>query len=209
MKVLLMGAAVAFCCMPAAACYSGLVIVPTADTVGDGQWSVELQHDGLVSAMVVETSVLNTQFGIGPGLEIGADIGLDADTQGASRVMLNGKYAFDAGEAGRLAVGICNTCRACRSVPYFVATIGQGAARAHVGALRSEGANHWFVGVDRSVSNRLALLADYTEGSDQAASVGANYQINKRLSVMAGVLLPNDGSGAAFTVHVVLSGGWR
>ena len=62
--------------MPGFACCSGLLIIPTADTVGANQYDVEVQIDGDKQKYKADTYLLNTEFGFGNRVEVGADVDL-------------------------------------------------------------------------------------------------------------------------------------
>ncbi len=191
----------------AQACYSGLVIIPTADLVPEGEYALEAQLDGAFSGDVDEVRIFNTQFGVTPRLELGLDFDL---SEGADTcLLLNAKYLVVEGAEHRpaVALGLCNVGSGRKATPYLVATHDFGLVRGHAGAISLEGTGRWFVGLDHAVNGRLTLMADYTNGSENAASVGCNYQFTDRFGALAGVLLPNASDGdTGFSLHFVLTG---
>ena len=190
----------------AAACYSGLIVIPTADLVGTGEYCIEFQYDGVLAPNLADTRVLNTQFGIGPRMEAGFDLDLseDADT----RVLGSVKYLLPAaGRKHTISVGVCNIGPGMRSSPYGLITRHSRPLRGHLGITHIDGDNCWFVGADHSVNDQLTLMADHTTGGGNCSSVGLSYQKTDKFGVMAGVLFPNDSKeDTGFSVHIVFSG---
>ena len=191
------------------ACYTGLTIIPTAEVLDRGEYGIEQQFDGVFPVTGADRRILNTEFGILPGLEAGVDF--DLSDVAESNVLLNAKYLIC--ESGKhrpaLAVGICN-CNAGDNVgssPYLVATEDFRGLRGHLGIVRVEGRNRWFVGSDRAINDRLTIMADYVSGPENSSSAGFSYQLNDRFGVLAGAVLPNArGQDTGFTLHFVLNG---
>lgn len=195
---------------PARAAHTGLLIIPTAETVGAQTYLIEPQFDGTFPARRAETRVLNIEFGIGRRFETGVDFDLSEDAP--TRLLLNAKYllAPGGGDAPALAVGVTNVGRDVKSAPYLVVTHDFEISRVHLGTAHIEGRDRWFVGVDRALGERLTVLADYTSGADNFSSVGASYRHSERLELVAGTQIPNADEGdPLFTLHVVLTGRYR
>ena len=198
---------IALCGVPAFGCYSGLTIIPTADIIGENQYSLDYQIDGEFPVRDEDTRILNTEIGVGQNAEIGLDFDLSHDAE--TSVLANIKYLITAGNEQRpaLAVGVCNLGRNLRSSQYLVATQDFKLLRGHLGAIRVDGDNHWFLGVDRSVTERLILMADYTCCGENFSSVGAGYQFNHHFGIMIGAQFPNnDDDEVRFTLHMILNG---
>ena len=194
----------------ALACYTGLTLIPTAETVGADQYAIELQCDGTFAQGNAETRILNTELGLSPRFEAGVDFDLSHEAE--TRTLLNAKYLLSLG--GRkhpaLAIGVCNVGHDISATPYLVATQEFRGVRGHLGAARIDHRDRWFVGIDPAVNDNLTLTADYTSGSDNFATVGASYQFSDRFGIMAGVILPNSrDEDTGFTVHFVFSGPYR
>ncbi len=196
MLVTAAAASVGFCC------YSGLLVIPTAQTVGDGQYSYEFQTDGVIQGMAAETRLFNNEFGIGDRLELGVDV--DLDSQCISRVLGNGKYVAYRSHSGDLsaAFGVSNLAHRWKSAPFVVGSTRAGLVHFHLGAMSIDGRACAICGIDRELG-KLTLMADYTGGKDGLASVGFNYQIKESFGIMAGALLPNGDQDAGFTMHLV------
>jgi len=207
MAAVVVTALLAFAAAPCPACYSGLVVIPTADMVEPGKYAIEPQFDGSLAESSVDTRILNSQFGLSPCLEAGVDFDLSDDAD--PRVLGNFKYLAAAGSkrAPAIALGLCNAGSNIRSNPYVVATHELGSLRGQLGVTRIEGNSRWFAGLDRALTDRLTLMADYTSGEENLASVGFNYQFKDEFGVMAGVLFPNSGNeDAGFSLHLVFMG---
>lgn len=184
-------------------CYSGLLVIPTASTVGAGQYSCEYQTDGIVKGIVADTHFFNNQFGIGDRLELGVDV--DLDSQCSRRVLGNGKYVLCSKPgAFAAAVGVANLAHRWRAAPYLVADAGTRFAHLHFGVMSIDGNPCCILGMDRQFG-KLTLMCDYTSGSEGVSSVGFDYQIKDNFGVMAGALFPNDSSDTGFTLHLVWS----
>ncbi|MHB9130117.1 MAG: hypothetical protein ACYDBB_03380 [Armatimonadota bacterium] len=194
---------------PVRACYSGLVLIPTADMVGANNFSLDAQVDGSLPECEVDLKLLNTQFGFGDRFEAGVDFDLsdNADT----RALFNAKYllATYQGGKGALAVGTSNIGNHLTSLPYLVATQDLTALRGHAGVIRIDGRNRWFVGADRALNEQCTLMGDYTHGEENYSSLGLEYCPNDRWSVLAGVQFPNEGGATRFSMHLVFGGVYR
>lgn len=200
------------CCMlvtPAFGCYSGLAIIPTAETVGAGQYGLELQMDGTNPGSDETVRILNTQVGIGERWEAGVDFDLSQEAD--SRALLNAKYIFaqDGRRGNSFAVGTYNVANRFKHSPYIVATHDHSSFRLHLGAMRIEGNNRWFTGVDFGMGERWTLMADYTSGDENYSSLGFNYQFNPGLGIMGGAMLPNGDGNTLFTIHFCFGGSYR
>lgn len=182
-------------------CYSGLLVIPTASTVGENVYSCELQADGVVEGLTMDATLFNNEFGLGKRWEIGADIDFENSD---SRLIGNAKYVAYGSDEGpvAIAVGVAGVANYLRPTFYGVATIGSGATHLHLGTMRIEGSNRLIAGLDRHLG-KFTLMGDYTSGTDGLSSLGLNYQVNDNFGVMAGALFPNDSSDAGFTVHLV------
>ncbi len=189
---------------PANACYSGLVIIPTADLVDNGCYSAELQFDGEFSNSDNNIRILNTELGIAPGFEAGLDYDFSDDAE--TRLMLNGKYAHQISETTSAALGIFNVGRKAKSVPYLAVSIDHMDFRSHWGVMKSDNKARLFAGIDKQVNEQVTLMADHTIGNENATSAGINYQINDEFGIMAGVIFPNSGGNTQYSIHFVYGG---
>ncbi len=198
--------AFALLAVPAVACYSGLLLIPTADLVPEKTYSLEYQTDGRIPHTAADTYLINTEFGITDRFEAGVDYDLDKDAD--TRVLFNGKLqllpATDILPA--VAVGGCEIGDKLNGRYYLVATKDYSLARAHAGVQRVDGNNSWFVGADKAIDDKLAVQADYTSGDENFSSLSASYPITDTFSVMAGTQFPNAGGDTRFSLHFILTG---
>jgi hypothetical protein len=195
--------------LPAQACYSGLLLIPTADLTPPGTCVLDLQADGPVPDRHVDLKLINTEFGLTDRLEAGIDfdVSKNADTD----AILNAKYVLATyhGGAGAVAVGVCNMGNRLKANPYLVASQDLKALRGHAGIIRIEKHDRWFVGADTAVTEKVTLMGDYINGKGNYSSAGVNYAISDRLAVLGGLEFPNDGGATRFTVQLVITGAFR
>ncbi len=193
------------------ACYSGLVLIPTADVTGSYIWALDLQWQGYSRALKTDQLVMNTEFGWGDRFEAGVDV--DA-TSGfvENRALFNAKFVVLNSDAKRfaMAAGVQNVGQRFTPVFYVVATKDWGVLRTHAGVQREEDGhrNELFIGLDRSIGERWQIMADYTAGDQNAASAGVLWMA-KGWQVLAGVQWPNSGGAPVAVVHVVFTGAFR
>lgn len=194
---------------PVWACYSGLALIPTADVVCDGEYSVDLQVDGVLDGPAVDTYILNTEVGFGDRFEAGLDYDFSADAD--PRLLVNAKYVLATNSEGTraLATGVYSLATKGKMTPYVVGTGDLGVARLHLGALRSEEKTRWFVGADRDLSAKINLCADYISGDENDASVALNYQFTPSVGLFGGIIVPNSDGDTLFTLHLVFGGQYR
>lgn len=194
--------------LPGLACYSGLTLIPTADTVGAKQFGIEFQVDGSLPAHAADTFILNTEFGLSDRFEAGVDFDLSADAD--PTYLLNAKYVVLKRNDGAQAVaaGICNVGRHLESSPYLVGTQSFGAVRGHLGAIGSDGKARWFAGADYALTKQLILLADYISGDENLSSLGISQQFTDNIGLLAGAQFPNTAGDTLFTVHLVINGAY-
>lgn len=188
--------------MPAAACYSGLLIIPTADVTCPWTFSLDLQYEGSRSAFYTDALVLNTEFGLGEHIEVGVDFDLHPEAE--HRVLLNGKWVFLRSEKHRFgaAVGFANMDPRFETYPYLVLTKDFGPLRVHLGVQHEDHRkNHAFVGVDRSFEGGWQIMADHTRGDHNWTSVGAG-RCCQGWGLYLGAQWPNGGGAGRAVAHL-------
>ena len=194
----------------AQACYSGLILIPTADVTGPLAWALDIQWQGYSSAFRTDQLIVNTEWGIGDRFEMGLDV--DATSGPVEhRALFNAKYVLLRSDPRRLAVavGLQNLNRSFNSYPYVVATKDWRIMRTHAGIQHEEdNRNRWFVGVDRALGEHWQLMADHTAGSENYSSAGVGWS-GASWQVMVGGQWPNGGGSAIVVVHVVLTGSFK
>lgn len=99
--------------------YTGLIKIPTADTLGLGQWNVGVMTEDIDD---FDATDIFANYGIAENLEVGfnafeGELGVDDRS-----TLLNAKYTFRPETAGQpgLAVGITDATDDIDTTPYFV-----------------------------------------------------------------------------------------
>jgi hypothetical protein len=190
--------------LPTAACYSGLTLIPTADTVGAEQYCLDLQMDGKLTSRATDTRIVNFEVGVTDRLDVGED--RDLSSGAGDQKFFNGKYVFAQGAKGGAAVGVCDVSAGETTSYYLVGTREVGDAHGHLGVIRNNGSTQWFAGTDREQSASLTLMADYFSGDDGEAALSAYYATGEHTGVLVGVQFPNGGGNAHFTLHLCITG---
>jgi hypothetical protein len=191
---------------PASAATTGLLLIPTADTIGANQYQLQLEMDGSSPPAGVQYWFLDTEAGLGDKWELGVDINLPMTPR--PRVLANWKYAFapvDPGRAGG-AVGIDTWDERLASGGYVLGTADLGPIRLTAGGTYLFGAGRLLAGIDTGFRHRLTWMADYVSGNGLYSSVGFNYSAGRDVQVQAGLIFPNDGGNTFFTVQVAWGG---
>lgn len=211
--VLALCLAVSAWALPAAACYTGLVLIPTTDVTPAYTWAVDLQYQGYSRTFRTDALILNTEIGIGDRAEIGLDLDLTSGAHTDRRALLNGKLVLyvnpDRGLA--LAAGLTNYHTRFAPVAYLVGSKDLGVFRVQAGAQYDRDASRWdgFVGLDRSFESGWSVMADYTTGDENFASVGIGWQPAERLGILLGAQWPNGGGPGVYVIHLVLTGPFK
>ena len=173
-------------------CLTTLIVIPTAETIGAGKYRAAAQAEGAEFGLGDSTWALKTKFGLGERVEAGVnfDLGSDADTM----LLWKAKYVFPVQKDNRTAagVGLDSLGKHSKFAPYAVVTHDLRIAHVHLGLVRAESAIRFFVGADGKVGERWHAMADYTNGTGNFASVGAEYDLDDHWRLRAGVLIPND-----------------
>ncbi len=186
------------------ALYTGLIVIPTADTVDHRAYNVVFESDGSTRRPMEEASYLGVEVGALPRLELGMDYGLRADASPHSTG--NIKYQFASGKRTQVAVGVLGVGQHLSAASYIVLTHGDGKLRGHSGVQRTNRTTRPFFGADYQQTERLQWVADTTLGRENASSVGANYAFSDQFSVMAGVIFPHEGSEKSVAVFLTWEG---
>lgn len=194
---------------PALACYTSLLLIPTADVVAPQEYSLYLEYDGVVGDATGDTRLINTQFGVAPRVEAGVDFDISHDADAA--VLLNVKWQLQPPDGRRtgVALGLCDVGPHAQAAPYVAATQEFGLTRGHCGLMHSEGETDWFAGVEQAIGEQVSAFADYTSGDANASSLGVSVQLNDRYGLVVGAMWPNaDRADPEFTVQFSISGSW-
>ncbi len=204
-------ASLLFALTQAFAAYSGLVIIPTADIMPAGEYAVVAQADGALPGHDhLDTCLLYATAGVTDWLEIGADYDFSDDVE--TRGYLDAKLLLPTAEedgAPHIAVGVFNIARDTDASPYIVVTRDFPLLRAHAGAMLLDSSPQAFFGIDTILCDRCAVMADYTTGVDNFATVGVYTDLTDRLNLLVGALFPNAGGETRFTVQLGCCGSYR
>lgn len=205
-----MSAAAACASLPAAACYTGLILIPTTDTACAYTWVVDLQYQSYSNAFKTNALIVNTELGLGDRAEIGLDLDVTPDANQERRVLLNAKLVVFKSERHGFscAVGFGNMTPSFATRAYVVATEDLKVLRLHAGLQyhKNQYRTDAFVGLDRRFANGFVLMADYTNGDPNFASAGIGYVVSEKFGFSAGVQYPNAGGPTVLVFHVVWTG---
>lgn len=209
--VTVLAAAVLLCtgCRFSYCSISGLLIIPTAETVG--AQAIQLQYT--VNSPVLGESgelahLINAEYGFGSTIETGVDFDLSSGEK--NRVLVNFKYIPWGEPAERaVAVGVYNLGPGLHCIPYTVGTYAMSAFRLTAGLQYGESAPEPFFGVDHILKGRFDVCADWTAGDDNFASAGVCYYSFGDWSAQLGLLLPNSSENErCITFQISWTGRW-
>ena len=149
--------------------YTGLLLAPTADTLGDRQYNVAIAS---AEAQDWEDRAYLANVGLQPGLEAGVQWWHPKN--GGSETLLNLKYRFQPSAPGRasLAVGVSDVTDELDTAVYFVASqeLGQSVGQLYgkpVSLLRVHGGisggwiDDFFLGAELRLGERLTVMAEH------------------------------------------------
>ncbi len=187
---------------PAWPSFTGLTLIPTAETLARGALLIEPQVDLSTSSGSAECRIYNTQAGISERFEAGVDI--DASKEAAERVFLNAKYVFlsPAGNRPAAAIGVFNVGRGLRAVPYVACCKQLSGIGLHFGGVRTESRSRWFAGVSMQVSDKVSFMADHIAGEENYSAFGVEYAFSERVALLLGEQLPNGAGDPCITIHL-------
>jgi len=180
--------------------YSGLLMVPTTDTLSDGGYNVAISSSE-VSDWDDRAYIAN--FGLQDGLEAG--VWWWHPEHGSNETLLNIKYRFEAGMPGRasLALGVSDVTDEVDTAVYFVASkdVGQPIGTTIDGKSISRLTLHggigggwiddFFFGLEARLGDRLTLIAEHFNDD---LSVGARLRLWRHFAVDAGYIDTKDWS---------------
>lgn len=194
---------------PALAELSSLIVIPTADVTGEGRYRIDGQVLASISSSGRTAWTLNNEFGIGDRFEAGVDFDLTPGDK--TLFMPNFKYTFPVGgqPKTRVALGYWDPEGIMGPYPFTVATRDFGIARLHLGLVRGEYEFRWLAGTDRTIGNRLTLMADYTNGWESAWSVGGLLEFGSRWGLLVGVIFPNSDGPSYLEVQLIHNGQYK
>jgi len=180
--------------------YSGLLMVPTTDTLSDGGYNVAISSSE-VSDWDDRAYIAN--FGLRDGLEAG--VWWWHPDAGSNETLLNIKYRFESGTLGRasLALGVSDVTDEIDTAVYFVASkdVGQPIGTTIDGKPISRLTLHggigggwiddFFFGLEARLGDRLTLIAEHFNDD---LSVGARLRLWRHVAIDAGYINTKDWS---------------
>lgn len=195
--------------LPAYPSETGLILIPTAETAGAGQYVVDFTIDASCPGRRVDAYVLNTQFGVGDRFEAGVDLLFAPDARPDTRVNWKYLFAVDGRGGWAAAGGISSITAQARPSPYAVVSKWFETTGLHLGVIRPERSGRWMVGADHYLTDRLRLLADHITGEANSWAVGLEYSLNERAVLCASLTFPNTEGDTVFSMTVEVSGPYR
>ena len=203
-RLLFLVAVLTVCCAGSLrATFSGLLVIPTAETVGDREYIVETDLYGEAPELGADVRLFGAEFGFGNRFECG--LNYDYSKHPITTWFVDAKYLIAAGKTSA-AVGFCNVGKHLPPCPYVVGKLPVGTGRLHFGAMRTSAGNNLIVGADTGFDRAWTLMADYTSGMANEASAGVNYQFNPQSGVALGALFPNAGGTSVLTLQIYFGG---
>ena len=198
--VTLLVSAVVVSAEPSMMGYSGLLMVPTTDTVNDGGYNVAISSSELSDW---DDRAYIANFGLQNGLEAG--VWWWHPEYGSKETLLNIKYRFDSGTPGRasLALGVSDVTGEIDTAVYFVASKDVGSSIGTTidgkpisrltlhGGIGGGWINDFFFGLEARVGDRLTLIAEHFNDD---ISVGARLRLWRHVAVDAGYINTKDWS---------------
>jgi len=180
--------------------YSGLLMVPTSDTLGRGDYNV-----GISSSELSEWNdrAYTANFGLQDGLEAG--VWWWHPQHGSKETLLNIKYQFEPGALGQssLALGVSDVTDEIDTAVYFVASkdVGQPIGTTIDGKPISRLVLHggigggwiddFFFGVEARLGDRLTLIVEHFNDD---LSLGARLRLWRHIVADAGYINTKDWS---------------
>lgn len=188
---------IAAACLPALATipsyrgYTGLMVVPTGDALGKGDWNAGFFFED-VAGKTVNDVVVN--YGIAQGFEVGVDVfRLDEDAD--RHTLLNAKYRFmpETINTPAIAAGVADITNDIKTTVYAVASKSLGCnyrtwkgeaitPRVHVG-FGGGRLSGLFAGASAYISNRVQVTAEW---DSKNVNVGVRLRITPEFTVHAG-----------------------
>lgn len=162
----------AFSMRPAYATSTGLNLIPTADTLPAGIFSLGGQTLNIGSDTEgVSGSAVVTEVGVGNRSEYGIDPIINS-----SNVLINGKYRFleESKYVPAFAVGVQNFNAGLQIQLFIVGYKTFSIARLHFGIISTGSEISGMFGIDKQLSELVIFQTDYTSGPGNAFSIGVN-----------------------------------
>ncbi|MCL5104666.1 MAG: YjbH domain-containing protein [Armatimonadetes bacterium] len=179
------------CTIPSFRGYTGLMVVPSADALGKGEWNAGFFFEDVASGTVND---IVANYGFAQGLEFGINR-FRRDEESDHRTFLNAKYRFMPETANRpaVALGLADITDEIETTVYAVASKSLGCGvrswegevlspRLHVG-FGGGRLSGLFAGATAFVGNRVELMAEWDSNNVNA---GARFRITRGFTVHVG-----------------------
>jgi len=183
---------------------SKIIVVPTARTIGAGNYQVDLTHkEPLLDASTL-TLDFSAKVGLGERCQMETKVQMSG---GNNQVLWYGKYTFAVEHGGltTAAIGIENVSPGSQATPYIVSShlfkpvdLSAGIAMGVNAAVR------YFTGADYQISKKLHILGDYNTGNTTYASMGFQYEFSHIWSMKSG-LEANRGAASDVMIKIAYS----
>jgi hypothetical protein len=186
------------------------LVIPTAGVLEVGEYCLEAEFESIWRHRIDENRLLATAAGVAPSLEVG--LAFDLSSGADPRLLLKAKYQLREDSPGgpAVAVGVSGIGRGVKAMPYLAASHDFKPLCGHAGIASIDGTGCWFIGADYPLNDRLTLMVDYINGSENLGSLGCGYQINDHTGLLVGVLRPNDSQeSTGFYINLGISGNFR
>lgn len=188
------------------ACPTVLNVMPTADTMAQGWYTV--QAEGIANDSPLgddATRSLLTEFGACPNVEVGVDL---VDMQNESDWTFDAKWRViqETAERPAVALGLLNINRG-RDRGYYATgakSIGRAGLRLHAGLLHVDDNTSGMVGAEAEILPGTAVIADWITGSDGTLGLGLAQALDARYGVQVFYLDNNSSRGGEDSVALNL-----
>lgn len=201
----------AYSAIPSFRGYTGLMVVPTADALGKGDWNAGFFYENVANETIND---IVANYGFAQGFEFGIDrfrLTDETDTQ----TLLNTKYRFmpETMSHPAIAAGVADIADEIQTTVYVVASKSFGCSprvwkgetltpRVHIG-FGGGRLSGLFAGASGFIGNRVELMAEW---DSQEVNVGARFRVTPQFTIHAGGFNLNDeeddefSTGASFGV---------
>ena len=190
--------------------YTGLMVVPSADALGKGDWNAGFFYENVANGTIND---IVANYGIAQGFELGVDR-FRLNDERDHHTLLNAKYRFmpETMHQPAIAAGVADITDEIETTVYAVLSKSLGcnirvwngetlSPRVHVG-FGGGRLSGLFAGASAFVGNRIELLAEW---DSKDVNVGARFRITPEFTVHVGGFNLTDqtdrfSTGASFGV---------
>lgn len=182
---------------------TSLNIIPTADTLPSQAYVIYVEGD--VGAPT--TADLRTQFGFSEDWEVGLDV-VRVPTGTAVQVNTKWRLIDERERTPNVSVGVfnVNVANTATMQPYLAVSQDAGDLRWHAGLLIN--GLRGMLGVEYRASDETSIIADWTMGAGNYATLGVAHEFSDRYCLQAYYALNNTAGGGNY-IGVRLAGTWE